>query len=237
MRHRFLVFLLLSLSSLALKSQSGLGTWNLANLKIRLDNRWSVFAEPQLRSLSFYNQFHYYELKAGGGFKVSDQFSLGAGVGSYNTFQEGGNFVTPMRQREVRTWLQVSLANQWGRLEWEHRYRAEQRFTNNGYRNRFRYRLSTTVPLNRKEVEPGAFYLSVWDEIFFTDRAPYFERNRIFAGLGYEATPFFAFQMGYLHQFDYRLTDETGRDFLQVSLLFQLDLRKGEEQQHSQSEQ
>jgi predicted phosphodiesterase len=32
----------------------------------------------------------------------------------------------------------------------------------------------------------------------------------------------FTLQAGYLHQFDYRINDETGKDFFQISLLFEL---------------
>jgi len=71
------------------------------------------------------------------------------------------------------------------RLKFEYRYRAQQQWTSNGFRNRFRYRLNTILPLKKKKVEPKTFYLNASNEIFYTDRAPYFERNRLFLGGGY----------------------------------------------------
>lgn len=151
-----------------------IGSWNIINAKMEINKQWSVFVEPQLRSLSFYNQFHYYELKGEITYNLRSNFSFTTGVGSYNTYSEGGNFKTPYQQKETRTWVQLLMKQQVATLRFEHRYRAEQRFTNNGFRNRFRYRLNTVVPLDSKKMAPKTFYASVWNELFFTDRAPYF---------------------------------------------------------------
>ena len=111
-------------------------------------------------------------------------------------------------------------------VSFEHRYRAEQRFTTNGYKNRFRYRISATVPLNNKKIEPTTVYSLIWNELFFTDKEPFFKRNRFFIGGGYEFSENIAFQIGYIYQFDYKINDETGRDFLNLSLLYNLNLSK-----------
>jgi len=203
-----------------------IGSWNIINVKMNLDKQWSFFVEPQLRSLSFYNQFHYYEIKGGITYNLKSNFSFTTGVGSYNTYSQGGNFKLPYQQKEIRTWVQLIMKQQVARIKFEHRYRAEQRFTNNGFRNRFRYRLNTAIPLNNKKLVPKTFYASIWNEIFFTDKAPYFERNRFFVGGGYEVSEAVAIQSGYLHQFDYKINDETGRNFFQISLLLNVDLKK-----------
>jgi len=203
-----------------------IGSWNIINVKMNINNQWSFFVEPQLRSLSFYNQFHYYEVKGGITYNLHSNFLITAGTGSYNTYSEGGNFKLPYQQKEIRTWLQLIMKQQVARVKFEHRYRAEQRFTNNGFRNRFRYRLNTVIPLNNKKLEPKTFYASVWNELFLTDKAPYFERNRFFVGGGYEVSETVAFQTGYVHQFDYKINDETGRNFFQISLLLNVDLKK-----------
>jgi len=220
-------FILLTLLfSTGLFAQNNLGTWNVTNVNFKVNEKWNVFAEAQLRSLSFYNQFHYYEYKGGFTYKIKANFSATAGVGSYNTFSEGGNFEQPMQNKEIRTWVQINMKNPLAWMSFEHRYRAEQRFTSNGYRNRFRYRLSATVPLNSKKIAPKTVYAQIWNEIFFTNREPFFERNRLFIGGGYEFSKDFALQMGYIYQFDYKINDETGRDFLNISLLYNFDLSK-----------
>jgi Protein of unknown function (DUF2490) len=217
--------ILFLLFSVPLLSNAQLGTWNILNMKLEFNDRWSVFGEGQLRSLKFYDDFHYYELKGGVTYMFKNKLAITTGGGTYNTFLEGGNFVKPALNNEFRSWIQLSMKQSFGRTGIEHRYRAEQRWTSNGYRNRFRYRLAATIPLNKREIEKGTLYASLWNEIFFTNRSPYFERNRVFGGFGYELDDNTAIQMGYLYQFDYQLTDETGRDFLQVSLLFSIDTR------------
>jgi long-subunit fatty acid transport protein len=64
--------------------------------------------------------------------------------------------------------------------------------------------------------------VSASNELFFTNNEPYFERNRVAFGLGYKPTSATSLQIGYLHQFDYRINDETGRDFLQVGYFVEL---------------
>lgn len=216
-------FLMLFLSSIGF-SQSDLGSWNILNFNLKLNSKWNVFMETQLRSLSFYDQFHYYEYKTGATYKIKNSVSVTTGVGSYNTYSEGGNFENPIQNKEIRSWFQLNMKNDLDFVVLEHRYRAEQRFTSNGYRNRFRYRLGAIVPINNKQVVPKTFYVSAWNEIFFTDNEPYFERNRMFVGLGYEFSKQLAVQTGYIHQFDYKINDETGRDFLNIALLYTFDL-------------
>jgi Protein of unknown function (DUF2490) len=206
--------------------QDGLGTWNVLNFSVKINPKWSAFAETQLRSLSFYDQFHYYEYKSGVSLKLNPTISITTGIGSYNTFSEGGNFELPAQNRETRTWFQVNMKNTLGKISFDHRYRAEQRFTSNGYKNRFRYRLSAIMPLNNDKIIPKTLYLSAWNEIFFTNKEPFFERNRYFIGLGYEVSNQLAIQTGYIHQFDYKINDETGRDFLNIALLYTIDLNK-----------
>lgn len=207
-------------------SQNELGSWNIINISLKMNQKTTVFTEAQLRSLSFYNEFHYYEYKAGVSYKLNPNFSLTSGIGSYNTFSEGGNFKLPSQNREVRTWFQINMKNPLEFLTFEHRYRAEQRFTANGYRNRFRYRIGATIPLNGKKIAPKIFYLSTWNEIFFTDKEPFFERNRILIGGGYEFNKNVGIQLGYIYQFDYKINDESGRDFINIALLYQFDLSK-----------
>ena len=64
------------------------------------------------------------------------------------------------------------------------------------------------------------------NELFFTDREAYFERNRISISCEYKLNKQTSIQLGYLHQFDYRINDETGRDFLVIA--YYLTLGKNE---------
>ena len=199
-----------------------LGSWNILNLKYNIDQKWSLFGEGQLRSLKFYSNFHYYEYKGGLNFKVHKNIMLSLGAGSYQTYKEGGDFVLPKNNDEFRVWPQVILFQSIGMLKIEQRYRAELRFTNNGYRNRFRYRLGVSFSFGKERNEYKPFQVSASNEIFFTDKEPYFERNRMLIAFNYKPSKSTTIQFGYLHQFDYKINDEIGRDFFQIGYFIEL---------------
>jgi hypothetical protein len=197
------------------------GSWNILHVKASINSSWEVLAEGQIRSLSFYNNFHYYEYKGALSYAVEDDRKLTTGIGSYRTFPGGGNFRSPAAVKEIRSWFEIALKDPGKGVLLEHRYRIEQRFTNLGYRNRFRYRFGGVVPLTKS----GNIFLLAWTEVFFTNRAPYFERIRSSCGIGYKIDQV-TLQLGYLNQFDYKINDETGRNFLLVS--FRYDIRDKE---------
>ena len=220
------IFFLLSLSILSLQKTMAqnfdLGSWNILNIKYNVDDKWSVFGEAQLRSLKFYNNFHYYEYKGGFNYKVHQNAAISLGAGSYQTYKEGGNFVVPKNNDEFRVWPQIIFYQSLGKLKIEQRYRAELRFTSNGYRNRFRYRLGLSYPFGKERNNYKPFQVSVSNELFFTDKEPYFERNRMQVAFNYKPSKSTTIQLGYLHQFDYRINDETGRDFLQIGFFIEI---------------
>ncbi len=232
-----LLSMLLSQNSIAQNTNyDELGSWNIINLKVNLHPKWSFFAETQLRSLSFYHQFHYYEAKTGITYNLNKYFSLASGIGHYVTFSEGGNFQVPKKNDEIRAWLQINMHQYLEFLKFEHRYRIEQRWTLNGFRNRFRYRINIIIPLNTKKVETKTIYVTTWNELFLTNQAPFFERNRFFIGLGYEFTNNFTVQSGWVNQLDYKINDESGLNFFQISLLFELNRKKHKDEEIPVSE-
>ena len=223
MKILFLTTIALCLSIKTVSAQTfDLGSWNILNVKYNLDEKWSVFGEAQLRSLKFYNNFHYYEYKGGINYKVQKNAQLTLGAGDYQTYKEGGDFVLPKNNNEFRVWPQVVLFQSIGNLKIEQRYRAELRWTSNGYRNRFRYRLGASYPFGKERNEYEPYQISASNELFFTDKEPYFERNRLLFAFNYKPSKTITLQIGYLHQFDYKINDETGRDFLVVGFYYEL---------------
>jgi hypothetical protein len=203
-----------------------LGSWNILNVKYNLNNKWSLFGETQLRSLKFYSHFHYYEYKGGFNFKAYKNVQLSLGLGSYQTYKEGGSFVLPKNNDEFRVWPQILLTQSIGLLKIEQRYRVEMRFTSNGYRNRFRYRLGVFYPFGKEKEGIKPFQVGVSNELFFTNNEPYFERNRLNFVLNYKFSKLSSFSIGYLSQFDYKINDETGRDFFQIGYFFELSRKE-----------
>jgi hypothetical protein len=58
--------------------------------------------------------------------------------------------------------------------------------------------------------------------LFFTDKEPYFERNRFLLAFNYKPSKMLSLQAGYLQQFDYRINDEIGRGFVQIGVYIDL---------------
>lgn len=231
--HKAILFLMALFISVTLTAQTeGLGTWNLINLRKNLSRHWSIFGEAQIRSQQFYNHFHYHEYKGGFGYQVAPQFNVVLAAGQYVTYTPHGNLDTVLTS-EFRLWQQFTLSNTLNRVKIEHRYRAEQRWVASEFRNRFRYRINVLVPLNKRKMETSAIYATAWDEIFLTNLKPYFERNRLFGGLGYVFSDAFTLQAGMLRQYDFRRNGSGIRkDYLQMSLLFSLIEEKTKRERH-----
>ena len=222
MRFYLKTFFFILASSACYAQSIDLGTWNILNLKYNHSKKLSLFGEAQLRSLKMYTNFHYYEYKAGINYKIHQNMMISLAAGSYQTYKEGGDFVLPKNNDEFRIWPQVLFTQSIGVFKIEQRYRAELRFTNNGYRNRFRYRFGLGYPFGALKESYKPYLLSISNELFFTDREPYFERNRIQFAFNYRPSKNTSIQIGYLHQFDYKINDETGRDFLQIGYYLEL---------------
>lgn len=204
-------------------STAQLGTWNVLHLRWQQNDNLTFFGEAQLRSLSFYDEFHYHEIKGGVNYKLGPHFSVTGGFGRYDTYMAGNSFRTPKSNEELRTWLEIGMRNTLGKTNFEHRYRAEQRFTIRGYRNRFRYRLGTSYPVTSFGEKGYELFASAWNEVFLTNKPPYFERNRFFVGTILRQGKY-SWNLGWVRQFDYRLDDEIGRSFLQIG--WQITLSK-----------
>jgi len=199
-----------------------LGSWNILNLKYNHSEKFSLFGEAQLRSLRFYNHFHYYEYKGGINYLAQENLILSLGIGSYQTYKEGGNFSTPKNNDELRLWPQLTLNQQIKKFKIEQRYRVEMRWTSAGYRNRFRYRVGISYPFGKSVHDYKPFQISVNNELFFTNREPYFERNRLQFNFNFKPSLNSSILIGYLHQFDYQINDETGRDFFMIGYFYEL---------------
>lgn len=205
-----------------LAQSNDLGSWNIINIKYTANDKLSLFGEGQIRSLKFYNHFHYFEYKAGVNYKIEKNVAVTIGAGNYQTYKEGGDFVLPKNNNEFRVWPQLILFQSIGKLKIEQRYRAELRFTSNGYRNRFRYRVGIGHSFGKEINDYKPFQISLSNELFFTNNEPYFERNRLQLALSYKPSKASSIQIGYIRQFDYKINDETGRDFFQIGYFFEI---------------
>jgi len=128
------------------------------------------------------------------------------------------------KTREKRLYQEALIPQRIGsRLYLTHRLRLEQRDVDDqDFRNRFRYFLALNYPLNQDTLGKGAIYLSFYNELFLNlerdignnREVDYFDRNRVYAALGYSLTDSVRLQFGYMHQ----ETDNLGKGQLQFNL-------------------
>ena len=197
------------------------GSWLIltAQLPGSAEHRWGSYVELQGRSQALARQFFYYEAKGGVSFDIDPNFTVLVGGGRYSTSDYRALEDGPLNT-EKRLWEQLVLTQYSKRLKLEHRYRIEQRwFTfrddSTAFRQRLRYRLNAFYPLNKKTITTGTFFLSAYDEIFLNPRGPVFERNRVYGGVGYQFSPHFIAQLGYVNQANYNYITRQGQPVLQ----------------------
>jgi len=209
-----LIFSLLLLSHSRIFAQTSLtpatpwGTWFIGTVQLPGgEKKWGGFAEVQARANSIMQQFFYHELKAGVSYDLDRNFTLSLAGGHYATYDYKTLSDGPLNT-ERRLWEQLIINQYLSRLKFEHRYRVEQRwFTyrdgSHPYRNRIRYRLNTFIPLNNRTFVAKTAFLSLYDEVFLNPVGPVFERNRVYAGAGYQVDNKWIIQIGWVNQTNY----------------------------------
>jgi hypothetical protein len=196
--------------------------WYSLNTKLHLNKKWIVYIEGQIRAQQLARNLFYHDIKAGAIFNPSDKVGLHLGVGDFNTYSSDGNFKSPV-QTELRVWEQIQFNSNINIIRIDHRYRIEQRFFSSGFRTRLRYRLNAIIPLTKLQAVNNTLNFIAYDEIFLTNVNQIFEKNRWFAGLGYNTNKHFGLQIGWAHDFDLRKDRTTSRrNYFQTALLVDL---------------
>ncbi|RXR19035.1 DUF2490 domain-containing protein [Flavobacterium amnicola] len=194
------------------------------SLTYKFNPNWYVYAETQARSIADFSEVDYYEIKGGAGYNFNKSHQAFVGLGRYASYTDN-----KLAKQEFRVWIQYVYSKFISRVKLEQRVRAEKRFFNNPGADfninteRYRYRMNVIIPLNKEKIEAKTFFTSTYNEIFFAgDDKPTFSRNRLFGGLGYQATNSFGVILGYLWQRDFGLTKNTNTHFIFCGLNFTL---------------
>lgn len=228
------IFVLLTARSFRAHAQdSKVGTWGIATVVLPGDSshKWGGYSELQVRTNGPLSQFQYYEAKAGVSYDINKDFTALLGTGTYHTYDYADLGSGP-NTNEFRLWEQMTVNQFLYRLKFEHRYRIEQRWVNGAYRNRFRYRLNMFIPLNNTKIVAKTWFLSVFDEVFFNNKAPNFERNRISAALGYQFNRSWIAQAGWINQRNYTATQSNGKNNIMLMLMYRISRKGAGQQEH-----
>ena len=219
-------FLLLTALFSALSSgqkKEHISSFNLVNVNYRFTSGWFVLAEAQTRSIEDFSTVDYYEIKGGVGRRFGAHQPF-IGIGRYGTYKKDR-----ISQEELRLWAQYTYGHSVDRVKLDHRLRAEQRFFHhsqtgeNTADQRYRYRLTATVPINSVKVEPGTIFGSMSNEVFFAPGAPAFRRNRVLGAVGYQFNKNVNATTGYLWQRDFSDAGNRNLHFLYLAVGITID--------------
>ena len=219
---RILLFLPFILSALILQAQTEdeLGNWLMYFGANRVSDKLSIHTEVQYRNHTVTPEIEQLLLRTGLNYHISKSAFVTAGY-AYITSYDFESEQSAPESKENRIWQQLIMTNVVGKVKFEHRYRIEQRWVNGDYRNRLRYRLMAFIPLGKPTIEPSTFFLGIYDEIFMNTEQVFFDRNRLYAALGYQFNKQTSVQVGYLNQ----RINAFGKNYLQFALIFNPDFR------------
>ena len=177
------------------------------------DGPWGLHLESQVRRADLGEDWQQLLIRPGIIYNFSPNLSATVGYAYVKTYPYG-DFPSPDDYPEHRVWQQISYTHSGLGLDWQHRFRLEQRFIgqlspldSGGYEvgdyrfeNRFRYLLRTAVPISADKKN----YIALSNEVFLNFgenvKGNHFDQNRAFIGLGRKLTDTLRLEVGYLEQ-------------------------------------
>lgn len=210
---KLLLFLLIP--QLLFSQTSDLGNWLIYFGNKKINKKWNLHHEAQFRNYNAIGDLEQILLRTGLGYNLTENNNnVLLGYGFIHSQDYVSNSDDKVEFNEHRIFQQYITKQNIGRVTLLHRYRFEQRwFDNQDFRLRFRYFLAINVPLNKSKMEEKVFYLSAYNELFINNENVFFDRNRLYGGLGYKLNSKLRFELGYMNQ----LLNSYSRD--QVNLI------------------
>lgn len=186
------------------------------------NSKWGVQGDVQYRNWDVIGDLEQLLLRGGITYKPENpniKFTLGYAHITTGAF--GSDNSTSI---ESRIYQEALFPFKLGsRLYFNNRIRYEQRFVEGqDFRTRYRYNLFLNIPLNMDTLDEKAIYLALYNEIFINgqksigngNEVAIFDRNRLYAALGYVIKPDLKVQLGFMNQ----TTDNVSKNQLQLSL-------------------
>jgi len=199
----------LMLPYIATAQSSDFGNWLIYIGSKKVNSKWNIHNEVQYRNYDAVGDLEQLLLRTGVGYNLSENnHNLLLGYG-YILSQ---NYVADTQEKpdvnEHRIFQQFTSKQKIGKVSLSHRYRFEQRFVEADFKMRLRYFLALKIPLIKSEAVPAKLYVSAYNEVFLNTESSVFDRNRVYAGLGYQLYKNVRIEAGYMNQ----LFENSSRD-------------------------
>jgi hypothetical protein len=208
----------------------------------RFSNKWGAWGEVQYRLVdNFAERPLMLLIRPALTYFIRDNLRVNVGYAYVQHFPAKGLNTT---RTEHRPWQQIWWNQKYPGLTTLQWLRLEQRFNEKivndekadgyNYNFRVRYNFSFFIPLKGKEVVAKTSFVVIIDELFlnFGDKIVYntFDQNRLFAGFGYQFTPYLNAQLGYMNIYQ---QEASGNNYVsahavRLSLFHNVDLRNKE---------
>lgn len=209
-------------------AEDKLGNWMGLMSTVRFSDQWSIFGQGEVRLWEPVSELNEILWRFAGHYDINPIAMVGLGYVRVDTWPYDDDDESGRLRIENRLYQQFAMKQTWARAKFEHRFRLEQRWfpKNDGdsYSNRARYRLQVTVPLNHTTIQPGAYFINVFNETFinFNSGDRDFDQNRLVVAGGHQFTSASNLQLGLLRQ------ARTSEDFFRLQFYYthNFDLRK-----------
>ena len=213
MRHFLFVFLLLGINNSLYSQKSEIGNWFIYFGNQKINQNWNWHNEIQYRNYDFIGDTNQLLLRTGLGYNLTENNNnVLLGYAFVYTHKYIPNSDQKQESNEHRIFQQFITKQNFGRFYFLHRYRVEERFLPDDFQVRLRYFLNATIPLNKKTLDKNAIYFSTYNEIFVNTEKPLFDRNRIYAALGFVINKNFKVEAGFMSQ----ILEQSNRNQFQI---------------------
>ncbi len=198
---RRLLVLILAYPLTLAAQPSDTGNWFIYFGNKKINNRWNWHHEAQYRNFNFVGDTEQLLLRTGLGYNLTENNNnvlLGYAFVYSEPYLNDTDAKTSLK--EHRIYQQLISKKAFGRVLIQHRYRFEQRFMEEDFKLRLRYFLSLNIPLNQPQILDKTFYLSAYNEVFINTGSTFFDRNRLYGGLGYRFSKSTRIEAGIMNQ-------------------------------------
>jgi len=201
MKNTVLTIAILLVSKIGFSQSSDIGNWLIYFGNKQINEKWNLHHEVQYRNFNFIGDTEQLLLRAGLGYNLSENNNnILLGYGFIYNEPYIANTDEKINFNEHRIYQQFITRQKFKNLSIQHRYRFEQRFIEEDFKLRLRYFLGLNYILSNKEVLNNTLYLSMYNEIFLNTENNYFDRNRIYGGVGYRFNSKIRTEIGFMNQ-------------------------------------
>jgi hypothetical protein len=211
------VFLFL-LSSVALTAQHTTTHANMLwfnyNNNIRINNKWSLANEVQMRTRNWAERWSQFAVRTGVGYKLNDKLTLSAGMAWFSTVRYFNG--SPVLPNEWRPWQEIAYKIPGNKFDFSQRLKTEQRFLQRivsgkkagdyVYRFRLRYRFEFSFPLKKEKINASIGNEVMINPGHFSDSL-LFDQNRTFFITDFILSKSTSFQFQFIKLFQWQAAD------------------------------